>query len=138
MKKMGIIFCGCVMICLAVLAADKKQSTQADANVSVEQLTRQIDSLQTKLKEMEKRLAKLEQTKSDTVIRFSPQTIIPPVIQNQHPGLESFADPSHPPKIWGEGAFNGWKYYTIPLSFSGSAAATPSSMFEDLGANLSK
>ena len=113
------------MVAVAVVAAEKKQPLPAETAATVELLSKQIDLLQTKLNEVEKRLTKLETEKSNPVVGALPLRIVPRIIQNQNTSLEPFADRNHPPKIWGEGECNGWKYYVIPLSASSGGTVTP-------------
>jgi hypothetical protein len=77
---------------------------------------------------LEQRLAKLE--KERPIVTVTPITdgsiiAVPSAIPNRDLLEQGFADPNHPPKIWGEGECNGWKYYLIPLSALQGGAATP-------------
>lgn len=123
MKKICLVTCGVVAICLMVtaLAAGEKRSVQTKPNI--EQLTGQIGSLQAKVKTLEERLQKMEQAGIIVTLPSAPRaggaptqgTMIPwPANNIVIPGAA--VDPNHPPKIWGEGECNGWKYYNIPLS----------------------
>lgn len=139
MKKILFISCGTALLFLVatVFAADKKAAAPAyDAQAKVAELAKQVDDLQAKIKKLEQRLANLEKAKS--IATAAPITggsviTVPEVVPNftRLPGIfayplqGSFADPAHPPKIWGEGEFNGWKYYMIPLSASGKESPNP-------------
>ena len=133
MKKIWFISCGAALIFLVaiVFAADKKPPTPAETSAKVEELAKQVDSLQGKVKELEQRLAKMEKVKinplgftAPVAPLQTPTIVLPRVFPNLNSLENSFADPSHPPKIWGEGEFNGWKYYTIPLSTTERGGAT--------------
>jgi hypothetical protein len=132
MKKIWLISCGVALmfIVATVLAADKKQTKPADAPARMEELARQVDSLRARIKELEQRLAKLEKTRNKPIASVAPPTdaptiLAPRVIPGRNLLEGGFADPSHPPKIWGEGQCNGWKFYTIPLSATGRGTAMP-------------
>jgi outer membrane murein-binding lipoprotein Lpp len=131
MKTISLAACGvAVMLLVAtVFAADKKQPTPAETNAKVEELAKQVDSLQAKVKDMEQRLAKMEKARDNPAdlgapAATTPTIILPRAIQQQSLLENNFADPNRPPKIWGEGESNGWKYYMIPLSATGQGAAT--------------
>jgi hypothetical protein len=130
MKRIPSISCGAVLLLLiaTVFATDKKQADPADARAKAAELAKQVDTLQAKLKGLEQRLAKLE--KERPIVTVTPITdgsiiTVPSAIPNRDLLEQGFADPNHPPKIWGEGECNGWKYYMIPLSAMQGGAATP-------------
>jgi hypothetical protein len=134
MKVISFIAAGIVtaFVALTVFAADKKQTEPAadvQAQAKVAELSKEVDALQGKIKGLEKRIQKLEekQTPIVTVAPLGGGSIftVPQAIQNPAPIERGFADPAHPPKIWGEGECNGWKFYTIPLSAAGTEAAMP-------------
>jgi hypothetical protein len=124
MKKIVFLTLSLATVCLVVtaLAEGKKHSVQTGSKTEVEELTSRIASLQSKVTALEVRLAKLE--KPSTSITWSPA--LPAIAPSQSgvivrtPGASSisgaFADPNHPPKIWGEGECNGWKYEVIPVT----------------------
>src|ERR1700678_292262 len=110
MKKIWFMSGGVALMLLAatVFALDKKQPKPADARAKIEELGKQVDSLQARIKEMERRLATLEKCKDKAIVSVAPITggspiVQPRVIQDRELLEGSFADPSHPPKIWGEG-----------------------------------
>jgi hypothetical protein len=130
MKRIPFISCGAVLLFLiaAIFAADKKQTDPADAQAKVAELTKQVDTLHAKLKGLEERLAKLEKERPIvTVTSIIDGSIItvPSAIPNRDLLEQGFADPNHPPKIWGEGECNGWKYYMIPLVANEHGTAVP-------------
>ena len=123
MKKLSIIACsvGLAFVVATVFAADKKQPTLAEANATIQELNKQIVSLQAKTKDMEQRLAKLEKAPGSFIGMLpsalpAPTIVIPRPMRQPDAIENNFADPNHPPKIWGEGQINGWKFYTIPIS----------------------
>jgi hypothetical protein len=132
MKKIWFMLGGVALMLLvaAVFALDKKQLKLADARAKIEELGKQVDSLQARIKEMEQRLAILEKRKDKAIVSAAPVTggsaiVQPRVIQDRELLEGSFADPSHPPKIWGEGECNGWKYYMVPLVTTERGVAMP-------------
>ncbi|MDB6112470.1 MAG: hypothetical protein JWR69_4220 [Pedosphaera sp.] len=117
MKTIPRLICvvgiGCVIV--AALAADRKHSARANPKAEVGALTEQIRSLQTRVQALEQRLQKFERAEimpAMGALIQSPNGIIS--VPN------AVADPGHPPKIWGEGECNGWKYQLIPLRGSDS------------------
>lgn len=124
MKRIVFLMLAFAVIYLAVtaLAEGKKHSVQAGSKTEVEELNSRIAFLQSKVAALEDRLAKME--KPQTSITWSPAlSVISPSqsgVISSIPGASSisgaFADPNHPPKIWGEGECNGWKYYVIPVA----------------------
>jgi hypothetical protein len=130
MKKISFISCGAALLLIvaSVFAADTKTANPADAQAKIAELAKQVDALQAKITGLEKRLAKLETAPPIvTVAPFSgaPAVLMPHVTPSPDFLEGGFADSAHPPKIWGEGECNGWKFYTIPLSASGPAPAMP-------------
>ncbi len=137
MKRIAFTSCGLALLFVVatVLAADKKQATLAQANAAIEELTKQIDSLQAKVKGMEQRLAKVEEKQKAPVVAPVPisggpggalqQLLLPHAIPQRDRIEDNFADPNNPPKIWGEGQINGWKFYTIPISSNERGTAEP-------------
>jgi hypothetical protein len=139
MKKLSIIACGLGLAFLvaSVFAADKKQPTLAEANATIQELAKQIDTLKSNMKDMEQRLTKLEKAPKAQIVTLAPFSgapgvTMPPIVvpraMRQPDAIENnFADPNNPPKIWGEGECNGWKFYTIPISATerGAAEAIP-------------
>jgi hypothetical protein len=131
MKKILFMTLSLSAICLVVtvLGEDKKHVIQAGPKKEIEELTARIASLQSKVKTLEDRLAKLEKTGAIMALPQSLSSTNPlrrsEVIGNpESPSLsDAFADPSHPPKIWGEGECNGWKYYMIPLTAQNSTSS---------------
>jgi hypothetical protein len=122
MKKLLWLLCGLGVTCAiaTALVADKKSDTTPDG---VAELKRQISALQDKAKTLEDKLGRLEQSKnppgpkSPLVVIQSPNGQRKLVIPGKRGTLSGyFANPEQPPKIWGEGECNGWKYYVIPLS----------------------
>jgi hypothetical protein len=123
MKKMLLLICGLAIafVIATVLAADRK-SDVPPAQPEIAELKRQISALKGKLKALEGKVDKLEQSKNAPVAN-SPRVLVIPrngqqqfILPGHNPPISSeFADPAHPPKIWGEGECNGWKYYMIPL-----------------------
>jgi hypothetical protein len=118
-----------MLVVVTVFAADQKQTGSTNDKAQVQELAKQVDSMQAKIKELEQRLVKLEKEKEKAIVSVMPPattpTIVVPRLLQQRDFLGSnFADPSNPPKIWGEDECNGWKYYMIPLSATGQGAAT--------------
>jgi hypothetical protein len=94
----------------------------------------EIQRLQSKVSTLENRIDELQKAAAQNTATqpFILQiTNTPPFVQvpGRQPVISrDFADPNHPPKIWGEGECNGWKYYIIPLNESPadvSSAAQP-------------
>ena len=137
MKKICFISgsLGLLLLVATVFAADKKQPTLAEANATIQQLNKQVDSLQAKMKDLEQRLAKVEKAQNTPIATLAPliggqgivvQPFVPPRAVRQPDAIENkFADPNNPPKIWGEGECNGWKFYTIPISATERGLAEP-------------
>jgi hypothetical protein len=114
------------VILATIFAARKQGPATSRAQANVAGLSIQVDALQAKIKNLEERLAKVETEK--TILSLAPLSggsaiTVPQSVQNRSPLEEKFADPNRPPKIWGEGECNGWKYYMIPLSSSGRETA---------------
>src|SRR5579871_3202193 len=125
MKRTWLVVCGLgvVLMIVAALAADKKPETAPTVQPDVAQLKKEIAGLQGKVKALEEKADKLEKEKNVPILVKPPTASFLPNAQSEPvlPGNGSllsgeFADPAHPPKIWGEGECNGWKYYVIPLS----------------------
>jgi hypothetical protein len=97
----------------------------------IQRLQSKVSSLENRIDELQKAAAQNTATHpfilqvTNTLPPTAPFIRIPPY---QPPISSDFADPAHPPKIWGEGECNGWKYYIIPLNESPadvSSAAQP-------------
>ena len=126
MKRMWLIVCGLgvAFVIATALAADKKPETPPALQPNVTELKKEIASLQDKVKALEDKVNKLENEKKAPVFLAKPPTVhLLPNVQsepvlpdNEAPLSGEFANPQHPPRIWGEGECNGWKYYVIPLS----------------------
>ena len=117
MKNIGFAMSGALVLGLVFTALSQvdKPSPPSASDKQVAELTKQVRSLQEKIKTLEERLDRLEKVKN-TASAVSPPLVIPPALGHQRSIQGYFADPNHPPKIWGEGECNGWKYYVIPLS----------------------
>ena len=114
-----------VAIAASLVAADKKPDPTVPQRELAE-MKQQIADLQAKVQAQQQKmdnLEKLEKQKPPPVQSSAPVYVFPPAgpsgltLPNHNSSISgSFADPNHPPKIWGEGECNGWKYYVIPLS----------------------
>jgi hypothetical protein len=132
MKKiLFLTFCVATVCLMATaFAAGEKHSAQATPKTDLEELQKQISSLQSQVKTLEDRLANLE--KHGAIITLPPSLSVPAPRQGVATGTNSpfsisgaFAAPNNPPKIWGEGECNGWRYYIIPLSAQRTDPAAP-------------
>lgn len=67
------------------------------------------------MKELKRRMAELEERLSKMEEKMN---TAPPVITWQPgspPALPKTPNEQRPPRVWGEGEVNGWKFYLIPL-----------------------
>ncbi|HWY77063.1 MAG TPA: hypothetical protein VN281_15675 [Verrucomicrobiae bacterium] len=88
----------------------------------------EIQRLQSKVSALENRIGELQKSAAQNTAThpfiLQVTNTLPPtapfihIPRYQPPISSDFADPAHPPKIWGEGECNGWKYYIIPLNGS--------------------
>ena len=113
-----------------------RRPAQSNRQTDVALLRGEIQRLQSKVSALENRIDELQKAAAQNTATqpFILQvTNTPPFIQvpGRQPDISrDFADPNHPPKIWGEGECNGWKYYVIPLNGS---PADPSSTAQPIG-----
>ena len=122
MRKIPVLLSGLavVFVIVSVLAAGTKKTGPTKPESEVAELRKQVEELQSKLSVLGEKLEKLEKatnappTTPFILKRFTGGGLnfVP---GNSAPITGNFADPNHPPKIWGEGQCNGWKYYVIPL-----------------------
>lgn len=101
---------------VGLLLARGEATRTAGADPEVRVLRRQVEQLQTSLKALEQRLAKVESARPSVLPRFEvlPRSSnAPPVIFLPHQ-RDSFERSGESPKIWGQGEINGWPFYFIP------------------------
>lgn len=88
----------------------------ADADSEVRALRRQVEELQSRLKTLERRLAKVESAKPSVLprIEIRPRSSNAPPIIFVPPQRDALKRSGQSPKTWGGGEINGWPYCYIP------------------------
>ena len=88
----------------------------ADADSELHALRRQVEELQSRLKTLEQRLAKLESAKPSVLphIEILPRSSNAPPMILVPPQRDALQRSGQSPKIWGGGEINGWPYCYIP------------------------
>ena len=107
---------------LATACVMTKRRPQTQDQAEVARLQTEIERLQSNVKSLQHRVDELQAAEAISAMP-APYVLH---LTNSAPRLQrpinpfdisgQFADPNHPPKIWGEGECNGWKYYIIPLN----------------------
>jgi hypothetical protein len=118
---------GSMLVVMRRPAPINRQADVALLRGEIRRLQSKVSTLENRIDELQK--AAVQNTPTQPFILQVTNT--PPFVQvpGRQPDISrDFADPAHPPKIWGEGECNGWKYYIIPLNGSPadiSSAAQP-------------
>jgi hypothetical protein len=102
--KISLTAAGLIAVTSMLFAADSPSPKDDSAEIA---------GLKRKVAQLEERIAKMEKKLSEKPVPApNPLWLTPPA---NPPAKNDLLDQSPPPKIWGEGEVNGWKYYVVPL-----------------------
>jgi|SRR5438105_2714099 hypothetical protein len=96
--KISVTAAGLIAVSSILFAADSP--SPKDDSVEIAGLKQKVAQLEERIAKMEKKLGEKPASR-----------LTPPA----NPPAKNDLDQNPPPKIWGEGQVNGWKYYVVPL-----------------------
>jgi hypothetical protein len=111
-----MVLSAAALAALGFVLARADVARTAGSDPEVRALRRQVEQLQSRLKAVEERLAKVESAKPSVLPRFEvlprSSNASPMILLPRQRDLPERSGQS--PQIWGQGEINGWPFYFIP------------------------